>query len=296
MFERAATGPYDPALRDLVANAIAGAIRAAAAAAAPARLSVGRGELPELVWNRSGEGIDGRLSVLRLERPDGAPIGELAVFAAHPTTLGMRNRRLSGDWPGRFIAGAAHGLRLFLQGPLGDQSATLRGERATPETYGDALSAAVEALEFSAPESATTLGYARAEVTLPPTFLLAAPRLLRRAASNLTRDVLPGRATVAALRVGPLLLVAVPGEPVAVVGARWREVAGPGAEIVGLADGYLGYIETPAHVAARAGEATRGYYGEELAPRLERAVAAAAAAARSGGAPREAASISRPSP
>ena len=53
---------------------------------------------------------------------------------------------------------------------------------------------------------------------------------------------------------------------------------------------------TPAHVKARVGEAVRGYYGEELAPRLERAVAAAAGAARPGGAPRAAASISRPSP
>lgn len=296
IFERAATGPYDPALRDLIANAVAEAIRRAAAAVAPARLSVGRGELPDLVWNRSSEGIDGRLAVLRLDRLGGAPVGELAVFAAHPTTLGMRNRRLSGDWPGRFMEGAAHGVRLFLQGPLGDQSPTLRGSAASPETYGDALSAAVEALPFSRAEAATTLGYARAEVILPPTSVLAAPPLLRRAASNLTRDVLPARATVAALRIGPVLLVAVPGEPVAVVGTRWREVAGAGAEIVGLANGYLGYIETPAHVKAGVGEATRGYYGEELAPRLERAVEAAAEAARAGGASREAASITRPSP
>ncbi len=150
IFERAATGPYDPALRDLIANALAKAIREAAAAAAPARLSVGRAELPALVWNRSSEGIDGRLSVLRLDRPGGAAVGELAVFAAHPTTLGMRNRRLSGDWPGRFMAGG-RGVRLFLQGPLGDQSPTLQGTPATPESYGDALSAAVEALRFFDP-------------------------------------------------------------------------------------------------------------------------------------------------
>ena len=274
---------------------LADAIRAAAAAAAPARLSVGRAELPALVWNRSSEGMDGRLSVLRLDRPGGTAVGELAVFAAHPTTLGMRNRRLSGDWPGRFMAGG-RGVRLFLQGPLGDQSPTLQGTPATPESYGDALSAAVEALRFSTPEATTTLGYARAEVTLPPTDLLAAPPLLRRAASNLTRDVLPARATVSALRIGPVLLVAVPGEPVAVLGARWREVAGPGSEIVGLADGYLGYFETPAHVKARVGEAVRGYYGEELAPRLERAVGRRRRGGASGGAPRAAASISRPSP
>lgn len=293
IFELAATGPYDPALRDLVANGLAEAIRGAAAAVTPARLSVGRAELPELVWNRSSEGIDGRLSVLRLDRAGGAPVGELAVFAAHPTTLGMRNRQLSGDWPGRFTSGTRHGVRVFLQGPLGDQSPILPGSAATPESYGDALSAAVESLKFSPPESATTLGYARAEVTLPPTYVLAAPPLLRRAASNLTRDVLPGRAAVAALRIGQLMLVAVPGEPVAVVGARWREVAGPGAEIVGIANGYVGYVETPDHVRAAVGEATRGYYGEDLAPRLERAVAVAAEAARSGEAPSRGAAASR---
>lgn len=282
--ERLGVGPYDPALRDRIAGALAAAVRKAAAAVAPARLSVGRGEAPELVRNRACGPRDARLTVLRLDRPDGAAIAEVAVFAAHPTTLGQRNRRISGDWPGRFLARGGHGLRLLLQGPVGDQSVALPGGAAvTPENYGDALSSAVDALRFGPPEASAALGFARAEVALPAV-APAVPALLRRAAANLTRDALPARAAVAALRLGPVLLVAVPGEPVAEVGAHLRVDGGAGAEVVSLADGYLGYVETAARVAAGTGEAARSYYGPDLAPRLERAAAAAAKAARSGAA------------
>jgi hypothetical protein len=280
--ERLGVGPYDPAMRDRVAGALAGAIRQAAGALAPARLSMGRGEAPELVRNRAGGLRDARLTVLRLDRPDGAPLAELAIFAAHPTTLGKANRRISGDWPGRFLSGGGHGLRLLLQGAVGDQSVALPGvARVTPEPYGDALSAAVDALRFGPPEPATALGFARAEVSLPA-IAPPVPRLLARAAANLTREALPARASVAALRLGPVLLLAVPGEPVAEEGARLRAEVGAGAEGVSLADGYVGYVETAARVAAGAGEARRSYYGPDLAPRLERAAAAAARAARAG--------------
>lgn len=283
--ERLATGPFDPHVRDAIANAIAHAVRAAAGSAAPARLSVGRGHAQALARSRSGGAVDARLTVLRVDRPDGEPLAEVTIFPAHPTTLGKGNHALSGDFAGRFLSTEPRGLRLFFQGALGDQSVILPGSpvRPSPEAYGDALSRAVEALRAGPPDPAPALGFAQAEVVLPSPELGAAPPFLRRAAANVAWEVLPARARVAAVRLGPVVLLAVPGEPVAEVGARWRDAAGDGAEILSLANGYLGYVEAPARMVARRGETERTYYGPALAERLGRAASAAAEAAREQG-------------
>jgi hypothetical protein len=273
--ERIALGPFDPAMRDRIANAIALAVRRAAAAEGPARLSVASARVPALVRNRSkGEQLDGRLTVLRLARPGGEPVAEVASFAAHPTVLGKRNRLISGDWPGRFLAGGEHGMRLHFQGALGDQSTRLPGEaRVTPELYAEALGREVDRLAFGAPDTAPALAFASAEVKLPAPAPGGAPRFLTRAAANAGAAVLPEVARVSAVQLGPVLLLAVPGEPVAAVGAGWREAAGPGAEVLALAGGYIGYVETPAKVDAGEGEAVRTYYGPALAARFGEALA-----------------------
>ncbi|ACG75542.1 conserved hypothetical protein [Anaeromyxobacter sp. K] len=280
--EHIATGPFDPALRDRIAGGIAQAIRAAAAASGPARLSVGEGRAEELAYNRTEGPVEARLTVVRIDRPDGVPVSELAIFASHPTTLGRANLLISGDWPGRYLAATGHGVRLFFQGALGDQAATpVNGPEGTPtDRYGDAFSRAVDGLAYSAPDPAPAVGFATADVPLPAPDPGAVPPLLRRAASNASWDTMPARAEVEALRLGGLVLVAVPGEPVSEIAEGWRRAAGPGARIVSLVNGYVGYVETPRMIAADRGETPRTYYGPSLAARLEPAVAAAAAAVR----------------
>jgi hypothetical protein len=294
-FERFGLGPFDPAVRDRIANAIALAVRQAAAAAGPARLSVARGRVDQLVRNRSGgDLLDGRLTALRLARPDGEPVAEVALLAAHPTVLGRHNRLISGDWPGQLLAGGEHGTRLFFQGAVGDQSTRLPDAAGpvTPEAYAEAVGRELERLAFGAPETAPALAYASANTQLPAPALGGAPALLRRAAANVGAALLPGEAQVSAVQLGPVLLLAVPGEPVAAVGARWREVTGPGAEILALADGYIGYMETAEQVDARKGETVRTYYGPALAPRIEEALGAVVSAIRD--APRKSSAAARP--
>ncbi|BDG03330.1 neutral/alkaline non-lysosomal ceramidase N-terminal domain-containing protein [Anaeromyxobacter oryzae] len=279
--ERLATGPFDPAVRDAIARTIATAIRHAAASEGPARLAVARARVEKLARNRNGGPKDARLVVLRLERPDATPVAELALFPAHPTTLGKRNRALSGDWGGPFLSVNSHGVRLLFQGASGDQSVSLPTDGAiSPELFAAALSTEVDKLQFGPADAAPALAFARALVTLPAPVPGAAPRLVERAARNLVADRMPAQAAVSAVRLGPVLLVALPGEPTAEVGARLRERAGPGAEILSLADGYVGYVEAPEVMAEGKGETRRTYYGPDLAPRLERAVGAVADALR----------------
>jgi hypothetical protein len=65
------------------------------------------------------------------------------------------------------------------------------------------------------------------------------------------------------LRVGPLTLVGVPGEPVGDVGRKLAPDV-----VVGLADGYVGYVESPDRWAAGEGEASRTWFGPGLAQAL----------------------------
>jgi hypothetical protein len=278
LFERIGTGPYDPHVRDAVAGAIAESIRRAAAGLAPARVAFARGEARALARSRSGGAPGGRLDAIRLERPDGAPVAEVVVFAAHATTLGKANRLVSGDWPGRFTAEGAHGLRLLLQGAAGDQS--VAGPAASsPEAFANALSQAVAALRFAKASASPELAFAAAETVLPAPDPAGAPRILRRAARNVAHGALPAHARVSALRIGPALLVAVPAEPVEAVASAWLSALPRGAAVVSLAGGYAGYVETAEAIAARRGEAAKTYYGPDLAQRLAEAARAAVRAA-----------------
>lgn len=283
-FERAGVGPYDPRMRDLVANAMAQAVRRAFADVAPAELSAARGRAASLAGGRGGAPPDGRLTVLRLTRPGGRPLAELAVFSAHATTLGIRNRRISGDWPARFLARSTHGVRFLLQGPLGDQRAALPPAMGplTPDTYAAELDRAVAALAFGPRDPAPALGWAAADVPLPTPVPPIVPRPLRQAATNLVNGILPAEARVSALRLGPVLLLQVPGEVMHELAARWREMAGPDAEVVSLADGYLGYVDRPERSGGAQEHPERTYYGPALAPALERGLSMVVGALRDG--------------
>ena len=101
---------------------------------------------------------------------------------------------------------------------------------------------------------------------------VARPRL------DFARVLLALLAEVSALSLGPLRLLGVPGEPTVDAGARLREATGAGT-VLGLADGYLGYVETPEAVAAERGEARRQYFGPSLLEQLSAGARAAAQAA-----------------
>jgi hypothetical protein len=74
-------------------------------------------------------------------------------------------------------------------------------------------------------------------------------------------------AEVGALALGPLELLAVPGEPTVDAGAELVRRTGA-TGVLGLADGYVGYVESPELVKDRRGEAMRQYFGPVLLERL----------------------------
>ena len=277
--ERFGAGPHDPAWEDALAGRIADAVRAAASALAPARLSVAGSRRPDLVRNRDGGERSGRLLALRVERMDGERVGQVVVFPAHATVLGSRNRKLSGDWPGA-LARDLPGVTVFLQGAEGDQTWLLPAPLpdVPPEDYARLVADEVKRLPYPAGTGTPALAAAAAEVTLPAPSFGAVPPFLDRLLSNLLWNWMPERTRVVALQAGPAVLLLVPAEPGEAVGRTWREAAGPGAEVVSLVGDYVGYVETPEGVRARTGEAKRTYLGPELSRVLLDGLAAARAA------------------
>lgn len=284
--EYATMGQYQPQVFEALANRIVEVVRRAVSTRVPVELSTARAELPALARNRNGGAVDGHLLLVRLTGYRG-PLAQVVVFPAHPTLLGMENRRISGDWPGALMRGQPV-TTLFFQGAAGDQSVQMPPDVAsTPSAYAGLLSAELAKLRLSAADPAPPLAAAVASTLLPAPDPGASPGLLRRLSANLTFGFFPERSSVTALRLGPVMILAVPAEPVAEVGRLWRAAVGDGAEVVSLAGDYLAYVDTSERVSRREGEAVRTLFGPELERRLGQAVVTAATAAdgRGGTAP-----------
>jgi hypothetical protein len=89
------------------------------------------------------------------------------------------------------------------------------------------------------------------------------PWLLRRAASNVLTWWAPRFALRTSVAVGQARLSGIPGE---LVGSLALGAAPE--HFIGLADGYVGYVEDPARALRGEGEAGRTYYGPDLARTL----------------------------
>lgn len=105
--------PWDREYLAFVTTALKEGVLRARAALAPARVAIGAGSARANI-NRRARDVDGSISLglnpdgpadrqlglIRLERPDGAPIALIANYAMHGTALGGRWMEISGDAPG----------------------------------------------------------------------------------------------------------------------------------------------------------------------------------------------------
>jgi hypothetical protein len=270
-------GAYDPRVLAEVAHAVLDraeqAVRQARARLVTVGIRTAEGRLAGWAENRSTPGgeVDDALTAVQLEGASG-PVATLAIVAAHPTLLPRTVPQLSADYPGvamRQIERAG-GVALLFQGAHGDARPPGGGVEAI-EAAGAHVAQHVEGAVRSARPAAARLAFAEVEVTLPPAELQSVRAfLIRRPASNLLELLTPGTVRVAALRLGDLAVLAVPGEPTALAARRLVAGLPPTARsgrkvrVVALAGGYVGYIETPERVRDGHGEARRAWFGPEL--------------------------------
>ena len=263
-------GRYDRALRDSIAQSAADAIRLAVGALRLARFHAVSERWPDgPAVSRSGGRIEGRLTALQA-RDDLGVIGTLVVYGMHPTVMPRGSRVPSGDWPSaaaREIERRTEATALIVQGAGGDATWDRHGLEGDGAALAEALGTRVgaEAMRALAPTRALSGAPLRCEVRL---VALPAPAAseriwwpLRRGASNLLALFADPYAAVTRIGVAGLDLAGVPGEP---VGALSRD----GVQLIGLADGYLGYVEDRRRAEAGEGESARTYYGPGLASAL----------------------------
>ncbi|HEY5678346.1 MAG TPA: neutral/alkaline non-lysosomal ceramidase N-terminal domain-containing protein [Myxococcales bacterium] len=253
-------GPFDRGQRDAIAQATADALTQAIAALGPAELLVARDDWPAGPARARSEGpIDPQLVALRVRRPSGETVATLIDYPMHPTSEPRRDRRLSGDWPGK-VAQALEGPPVLVLQGAGGNATWHRGE----DVAGAVAREAEQLLRRAEPGRHFQLWCQARLVALPaPQASPAVPWPLRRALANAIALSHERAAVETRLRIGPLTLVGIPGEPVGELGLKMRPDV-----LVGLSDGYVGYVETPERWSEGAGEAARTYFGPGLAQAL----------------------------
>jgi neutral ceramidase len=275
------TGRHRADVVGALVSAADAAVRAAERSLEPVTLRTSATTLAPWAGNRSAPGapIDDGLTSAFFDADDGRRVATLAVVAAHPTLVERTSPILSADYPGAAMARLedAGGIAFVLQGAAGDAALPTKGTGAV-EAAGASVALGVARARVRAVAPVPLLAFAEAVVTLPPPDPQAIrPFLLRRPAAHLLVPFAPRDARVAVLAIGDVLLLGVPGEPTALASrAIASEAAAAGqVRVVGLAGGYVGYVDAPERVAAGVGESRRMWFGAELIERLREGFAVA---------------------
>src|SRR4051794_19191251 len=236
---------------------------------------------PDLLNNQfsgdpNNEVLDSDVRVLQARDPDsGKPFATMLNFSAHGTVLGSSNTKVSGDWPQR--------VNPMLEQELGGQAMTVVGTLGRtqpnrpgcgdPTSTGDAKSLceldaystrvvdrAKMAVDNATPITGDPVVAARTYLIQDPAtnaLLLGAGAVGDPAGVPLNRSLLPPWLTgnvigtiTGSLRVGDVLLSAVPGEIYPQIALKVRDVVGAdhgarGFMTAGLANDQLGYIIYP---------------------------------------------------
>lgn len=239
---------------DGVVDGVVGAALAAIADLAPARATWGQVQAPPHGVSRNRrdpELIDRTVTALGFDRPDGTPVATLVQFACHPESLGSANRVLSADFPAalyRTVSAARGGApTVFLNGALGGMVTTDEEDETFAEA--DRIGRAVGELALAALADGTPfpaavpLGVSRRRQAIPV-------ENWRYRLADLF-GVFGGRpfadgytdSEVTALRLGPLTLATLPGEPLPRVGFELQaDMPGEVRLVVGLGNDELGYL------------------------------------------------------
>jgi neutral ceramidase len=260
----------DAASAARVRDGAVAAIGAALEALEPARLGLGHGRLPDMTVNRRDPSrpTDDAVPVLRVDRRDGTPLALLYGFACHPIIAGAENLLVSGDYPGAASRVAEHALghgvvALFLNGGAGnvnprafpyrekrnvvERGREARGVRTLTEAvrFGTALGGEVVRVAATIP---TQDAAAVAAVRLPVHARRKDPDALEQFLDHLPhtpavtarlRELAELPTEVSGLRIGPLALLFLPGEPFVETALELQD---SGVRVVGFANDYPGYL------------------------------------------------------
>ncbi|HNV23169.1 MAG TPA: neutral/alkaline non-lysosomal ceramidase N-terminal domain-containing protein [Candidatus Hydrogenedentes bacterium] len=279
-------GVFSEEMFQFVTGRIAQALTEANAALQPVTAGAGRITVRGMNRNRRGDNpLDQDVTVLRLDRADGAPWVVFVNYTAHGTIMSPGEMLISGGWPGvmqRTVeAVLGEGVTcMYANGAEGDIThAGSKGgsnwERA--EDYGRRIGLRAAALARSIDTAAVEDFTVQSQwVDLPPR--KAAPEFVQIAGTeyHITEEQLhqmlpvlfPDKAPLYALRVNDFAMISFPGEPICEIGLGVKKALAAGGIaypcVAGLTTDYIGYILTPVEYRESGYEATASFYGETL--------------------------------
>ena len=267
--EVAALGTFSPDDQKVLVTAGRQALTKALAALEPVKVEVGAGVTEGVSKARSGKEVDRRLTRLRFDGAKGA-VAQLLIASAHPTLVTRRPDGLHPDWPGLLAQRMEKDqgpITFVLQGAGGNASID-RALLPTPEAAAERLETLVRALPTAPEPDQLDAAWTEVHVSLPrPAAKGVVPTMFEAIAENALCDDAEDFAVLHGLRLGGTRLLLVPFEPSYAAGRVLEEQA-HAARVVGLADGYEGYVETVEAARAGEGEAHRQYFGADLLTHL----------------------------
>ncbi|MFN0062295.1 MAG: hypothetical protein ACKVPX_07240 [Myxococcaceae bacterium] len=276
--------------RDAIEQALIGAGKEALNEAWGARCDAAfewsTGQSEGLVQSRSGEAsVDTRIDRLRFVC-EGGGAAQFLILAAHPTLVPRDAKVAHPDFPGLLsqMERPSHEVTLVLQGAGGNAAAVVPdGTAPAPVRYAAALSKTLRGLVPRLREPAGAgvhFRLVRATLRLPALDASRwVPQFLERSIERVLCGSAPKALSLRHWTLGPLALVAVPLEPTHEVAQRLESAAGA-TRVIGLANGYAGYVEEETRVRRHAGESKRQYFVPNFAGQLGQALQALAPAQR----------------
>jgi neutral ceramidase len=273
---------FVPAVRAGILEGLAHTAIRADARRTPARLGASTVPAPPVARSRLDLPLDPEIVVLKLARPDGAPVALLWNYAIHPTMLGPRNLHLSGDVTG--IASAAiertvGAPALFVNGAAGDVSPHRHGEAAIGGVAAQLAETVVSAWRRLDTGEGGRLALARERVTLTEPFLRVRNCLGRWVPSGVIlplANVFPRAVELLAVDLADVAAVTVPGELQTALGLDIKAVGRRTARttvVAGFSNGYVGYLLDRAGYDRTGYTACNSVYGPDGGERIAAAAA-----------------------
>jgi len=277
-----ATDSLDRVVREAIVGAAVAAVRTAEAARAPAQVGVAAVDGPPVITSRLDKPLDHEVIVLAVRRPDGAPVSVLWNFGIHGTMLGASNLQLSGDVLGAASETVESTLgvpALFVAGALGDVSPAQHGAASLAHVGAQLAGAVLEGWRAATPIARPALTTRTTTIALPAPALSLRNCLGRWVPGALglpLGTMFPRAATLAAVALGDVAWVVMPGELQTELGRRVK-TAGRAlfghAFVAGVSNDYLGYFVTAADYERPGYVTCASVYGPQAGERLaERAV------------------------
>jgi neutral ceramidase len=283
------------AVENALAEGCAQALWAAQSNAGPARVGSSTGTLKNASKNRrasvspyvTADTVDEELTLLRVDRENGEPLALLWNYAIHGTSLGPENLRFSGDVMGAANAALAARLptttALFANGAEGDAAPATNSE-GSMEALGARIADAVASLHAKTTlDAAGPLKNSSEKVSLGQATVLLDGGIVgdvnlgplgpilnatQGVAVSLGPDWVDSTYRFQAVRVGEdAVFASVPGEAIHEIGQVLKTTArthgARDAFVVGLANGYMGYITSAREFDAGGYEAQMSLFGRQ---------------------------------